>query len=123
MSRPGGPKRTGVDAVGARLERARDDLVGATVAAHRVDRDAGHAATERRCGAARPRGPCTCRRSGRAVRPLRLAALGQTLTCGALIACVARRLSRRDFEVFRFGTAMTGGQYSHAAPVAPRALP
>jgi hypothetical protein len=30
------------------------------------------------------------------------------LTFGALIACVARRLSRRDFEVFRFGTAMTG---------------
>jgi hypothetical protein len=25
---------------------------------------------------------------------------------------VARRLSRRDFEVFRFGTAMTGGHYS-----------
>jgi hypothetical protein len=32
--------------------------------------------------------------------------LGQTFTRGALIACVARRLSRRDFEVFRFGTAM-----------------
>jgi hypothetical protein len=37
---------------------------------------------------------------------------GQTFTFGALIACVARRLSRRDFEVFRFGTAMTGGHYS-----------
>ena len=37
---------------------------------------------------------------------------GQMLTFGALIACVARRLSRRDFEVFRFGTAMTGGHYS-----------
>jgi hypothetical protein len=35
--------------------------------------------------------------------------VGQTLTFGALIACVARRLSRRDLEVFRFGTAMTGG--------------
>jgi GNAT superfamily N-acetyltransferase len=32
--------------------------------------------------------------------------VGQTLTFGALIACVARRLSRRDLEVFRFGTAM-----------------
>jgi aryl-alcohol dehydrogenase-like predicted oxidoreductase len=31
---------------------------------------------------------------------------GQTFTFGAPIACVARRLSRRDFEVFRFGTAM-----------------
>src|SRR5438552_16481166 len=38
----------------------------------------------------------------------------QTLTFAAVIACVARRLSRRDLEVFRLGTAMTGGQYSHA---------
>jgi hypothetical protein len=37
---------------------------------------------------------------------------GQTLTRGAEIACVARRLSRRDLEVFRFGTAMSAGQYS-----------
>jgi hypothetical protein len=28
------------------------------------------------------------------------------LTRGAEMACCARRLSRRDFEVFRFGTAM-----------------
>ena len=35
--------------------------------------------------------------------------VGQTLTFGALISWVARRLSRRDLEVFRFGTAMTGG--------------
>src|SRR5438270_2203612 len=35
------------------------------------------------------------------------------LTFAATIACVARRLSRRDLEVFRLGTAMTGGQYSH----------
>jgi hypothetical protein len=34
------------------------------------------------------------------------------LTFGAPILCVARRLSRRDLEVFRFGTAMTGGHYS-----------
>lgn len=32
--------------------------------------------------------------------------LGHTFTGVALIECVARRLSRRDFEVFRFGTAM-----------------
>ncbi len=38
--------------------------------------------------------------------------VGQTLTFGALIACVARRLSRRDLEVFRFGTAMGAGHYS-----------
>jgi GNAT superfamily N-acetyltransferase len=42
--------------------------------------------------------------------------VGQTLTFGALIACVARRLSRRDFEVFRFGTAIAAGHYS-LAPV------
>jgi hypothetical protein len=40
---------------------------------------------------------------------------GQTFTLGAPIAWVARRLSRRDLEVFRFGTAMTGGHYSEAA--------
>jgi GNAT superfamily N-acetyltransferase len=38
--------------------------------------------------------------------------VGQTLTFGALIAWVARRLSRRDLEVFRFGTAMTAAHYS-----------
>ena len=42
---------------------------------------------------------------------------GQTFTRGALIACVARRLSRRDFEVFRFGTAMSAAHYSHNAAV------
>ena len=42
--------------------------------------------------------------------------VGQTFTFGPLIACVARRLSRRDFDVFLFGTAMTGGHYS-LAPV------
>jgi hypothetical protein len=36
----------------------------------------------------------------------------QTFTFAAVIECVARRLSRRDFDVFRFGTAMIGGQYS-----------
>jgi len=46
---------------------------------------------------------------------------GQTLTRGAPIACVARRLSRRDFEVFRFGTAMTGGHYSRLVQL-PKAL-
>jgi len=34
------------------------------------------------------------------------------LTFGALIAWVARRLSRRDLEVFRFGTAIAAGHYS-----------
>ena len=40
--------------------------------------------------------------------------VGQTLTFGALIACVARRLSRRDLDVFRFGTAIAAGHYSLA---------
>ena len=34
------------------------------------------------------------------------------MTFGALIAWVARRLSRRDLEVFRFGTAIAAGHYS-----------
>jgi ribosomal protein S18 acetylase RimI-like enzyme len=38
---------------------------------------------------------------------------GQTFTTAALIACVARRLSRRDFEVFRLGTAISAAHYSH----------
>jgi len=38
--------------------------------------------------------------------------VAQTFTFAALIECVARRLSRRDFDVFRLGTAMSGGQYS-----------
>jgi GNAT superfamily N-acetyltransferase len=42
---------------------------------------------------------------------------GQTFTTAALIACVARRLSRRDFEVFRFGTAISAAHYSHNALV------
>src|SRR5581483_5237495 len=33
---------------------------------------------------------------------------GQTFTRGVSIACVARRLSRRDLDVFLFGTAMSG---------------
>jgi hypothetical protein len=39
----------------------------------------------------------------------------QMFTFAALIEWVARRLSRRDFDVFRFGTAMIGGQYSQQA--------
>jgi hypothetical protein len=33
---------------------------------------------------------------------------GQVLTRGAEMACCARRLSRRDFDVFFLGTAMSG---------------
>ena len=38
---PGRAEERDVDAVGCRLEGARDDLVRGAVAAHRVDRDAG----------------------------------------------------------------------------------
>ena len=51
------PKRIGSIAVGARLERARDDLVGAAVTAHRVDRDAdviGYGASMRSGSTSRP---------------------------------------------------------------------
>jgi hypothetical protein len=34
--------------------------------------------------------------------------VGQTFGRGASTPCWARRLSRRDFEVLRFGTAMGG---------------
>jgi len=36
---------------------------------------------------------------------------GHVFTFGAASACVARRLSRRDFDVFRFGTAMSDRQW------------
>jgi hypothetical protein len=34
--------------------------------------------------------------------------VGQTCTRGTVIPCCARRLSRLDLDVFRFGTAMSG---------------
>jgi hypothetical protein len=34
--------------------------------------------------------------------------VGQSWTRGTVIPWVARRLSRLDFDVFRFGTAMSG---------------
>ena len=74
-------------------------------------------------GAARPRGPCRCRRSGR--RDAAASAggtAGTRSTAGIDRVCVARRLSRRDFEVFRFGTAIAAVEYSDSArrqPVEP----
>ena len=38
--------------------------------------------------------------------------VGQTCTRGAAIPCCARRLSRLDLDVFRFGTAIAAAQYS-----------
>ena len=102
------PKMTGSIAVrrgfGAPSITARP-----TVAAHCIDGDPG----------SWPRAYGAWMRNGSTSRPLYVPQVGQTrcgrfgwphvgqtLTFGALIACVARRLSRRDFEVFRFGTAM-----------------
>src|SRR4051794_7516445 len=41
---------------------------------------------------------------------------GHAFTRGASSLCVARRLSRRAFDVFLFGTAMSGGQSSRRGP-------
>ena len=92
------------------FERARDDLLGAAVAAEGVDRDpdGGHAGygagdAERLDVAAAVR----LARRAHAVRPLRLVAASGTRSRSALrCRAVARRLSRRDFDVFRFGTAI-----------------
>ena len=95
-----------------RSSRARDDLVGSAVAPERIDGNADHARSTL-YGASR--------RSGSTSRPLyvlqfgqtrcgRFGCLhvGQTWTRGIEIACCARRLSRLDLDVFRFGTAMSG---------------
>src|SRR4029450_9787126 len=41
---------------------------------------------------------------------------GQRLTRGASMRCVARRLSRRAFDVFFFGTAMSRGIVANIPP-------
>ncbi len=71
-------------------------------------------------------------RSGETSRPRYVLQVGQTRcdcfgdphcshvdTRGAEMACCARRLSRRDLEVFRFGTAMSGRQCSGLALATP----
>ena len=71
-------------------------------------------------------------RSGEISRPRYVLHVGQTWcarlgdphcsqveTRGAEMACCARRLSRRDLEVFRFGTAMSGRQCSGLALATP----
>ena len=107
-----------LDPVAPGVECARDDLGGAAVAAHRVDRDPDRHAL-RSVEAERLDLAALVRAAGRRRRDAAASAArswGRRSRFGALIACVARRLSRRDFEVFRFGTAMTGGHYSEAPP-------
>ena len=62
---PGRAVERHVDPVGGRIERTEDHLGGRIVSAQSVDCDARHVTTELGGGADRPRGPCTCRRSGR----------------------------------------------------------
>src|SRR5690348_16964640 len=75
------------------------------------------------------------KRSGSTSRPLYVPQVGQTrCACfgephcgqverrGASIACVARRLSRRDLEVFLFGTAIGGPVYRSLREVVAEGL-
>ena len=107
-----GPNRIGAIEPGCGFDGARDDLVGGVVPAESVDRDASrHGCLATGAGA----------RSGLTSRPRYVLHVGQTRwdcfgephcshveTRGAAMPCCARRLSRRDLEVFRFGTAMSG---------------
>ena len=107
------PEQHGLDVVRPRFERTRDDLLRRAVTAERVDghTDGGHCqrgyGSDVRTGStSRPRyvlhvGHMRCDSFG-------LPQTGQTESLGASILCWARRLSRRDFDVFRFGTAMSG---------------
>ena len=112
------PHEHRLDVVGRSVDGAADDLVGRMIPTQSVDCDANHARSI--YGASR--------RSGSTSRPLYVLQfgqtrcicfgclhVGQTWRCGAEIACCARRLSRRDLDVFRFGTAMSGWDYSYPA--------
>ena len=122
VSSPGGPKMTGSTPSPAAAERAGDDLRGAAIPAQRVDRDAGML---RAYGAGA--------RSGSTSRPRYVLQFGQTrcgsfgwwqfghsFTRGDSSLWVARRLSRRDFEVFFLGTATAAAESSSQSSPAPR---
>ena len=122
------PEEHGLDRGRGGLDGARDHLVRSVVAAECVDGDANDRAGGPdgvdwpvRARQASPYGAGA--RSGWTSRPRYVLHVGQTRcdcfgepqfsqveTRGAEIACWARRLSRRAFEVFRFGTAMSGRQ-------------
>ena len=102
--------------------RCPGGLVGRTIAPERIDGNA-HATLVGRGRVSNHAGSIygASRRSGSTSRPLYVLQLGQT-RCGRLgclqvgqtwrrgteIPCWARRLSRLDLDVFRFGTAMSG---------------
>ena len=94
----------------AAATRPGDDLVRRAVTAQRVDGDAdAHRLTARESASGSTSRPLV-RLAGRArmVRRFGEPHCGHRLTRGASMPCCARRLSRRDFEVFRLGTAMSG---------------
>jgi hypothetical protein len=93
-------------------ERTGDDLLWTAIASEGIDRDPDRHGRERygawiRSGStSRPRyvlqfGQTWCGRFG-------WRQVGQTWTRGVESACCARRLSRLDLDVLRFGTAMSG---------------
>ena len=107
-----GPKRTGVHLVGAPPSSAPATTSSGALSPPRAStatagRHGGQGAGVRSgCDFAAPVGLAG---GAHVVRALRRAAVsGTSETRGASIPCCARRLSRRAFEVFRLGTAMSG---------------
>ena len=97
------------DVVRACVERAGDDLLRAAIPSHRVDRDADHDVTERRCGAARRRGRGTCGTGGRpggAASDCRTA--GRCSTWAPRCRAARGACRGAHLEVFFLGTAMDG---------------
>jgi hypothetical protein len=94
--------------IGFGCVRARNHLVRRAIAAQRVDRDPrqGYGAGVRSGSMSRPLyvlhvGQTRCGRFG-------CPQVGHVFTRGDSMPCWARRLSRRAFDVFFFGTAMSG---------------
>ena len=110
---PGGTEDDRLDLGGGGVACAGDDLLGPAVTPERVDGDAnrhrsGYGAGVRRGLISRPRyvlqlGHMWCGCFGDPQ-------VAHTFGRGASMLCWARRLSRRAFDVFRFGTAMSGWQ-------------
>ena len=105
---PGGAVEDRLDRIGRRFERAGDDFVRRAVAAKGVDGNPDHfyGLGVRSGSISRPPyvlhvGHMRCGRFGEPH-------CGHRFSRGASIRCVARRLSRRDLEVFFFGTAIGG---------------
>ena len=106
VSRPGGPNSDRLDLGRGRGSGARNDLLGRAISPESVDGDADHGvglygASMRSGSTSRPLyvlqfGQTRCGRFG-------CLQFGQTCRRGTEIPCCARRLSRLDLDVFRFG--------------------